>query len=189
MRIILATKSEYKIEAFKNLKIDFKAIAADVDEKDYRSDDPKKLVLELAKRKAEVVSAKNPDAIIIGLDSVGFFKDKILEKPKTKEEAVQRLKELSGKSHICFTGVCMIIPEKESFLEVSKTFVKLRELSDKEIKRYVENDPAVLDICLGYDPGINISASFVESCEGSLHNLLTGVPFEIIVPVLEKYLD
>ena len=93
MKIILATTSPYRIEAFKKLDLDFDAEGSNVDEYGIeRPEKPVELVQFLAKLKAEAVAKNHSKGIVIGFDSVGYFQGKILEKPKNREEIINRLK-------------------------------------------------------------------------------------------------
>jgi len=75
MKIILATTSPYRIEAFKFLEIDFTAEGSKVDESQVERNNPEDLVRELSKLKAEAVAKNHKDAIVIGMDSAGYFND------------------------------------------------------------------------------------------------------------------
>ncbi len=187
MKLILATTSKFKIKAFQNLGIPFEAVDSNVDEKKFPRDNPEKLVSELSFQKAKAVAEKYPKSIVIGLDSIAYYNKQILEKPKSKDEAIMRLKNLSGNMHIALTGICVINPNNTSpIIKVVKTKVFMRNLSNEEIENYVNNDPDILHICLGYDPEIRLSASFVKRIEGSYHNLLCGVPLETIAELLNN---
>lgn len=186
MKLILATQSPFKIEAFKKLGLIFETCASDIDESKYSGEDPEKLVAQLAIAKAEAVSEKYPDALVIGNDTIGFFENKILEKPKNISEARNRLKRLSGKKHLIITGNCIIYPHKTPIIKIVKTEVQMRELSEQEIDKYLAEDPNVTKICIGYDPGEHLSASFVKSISGSYHNLISGMPLETLAIELYK---
>ena len=66
------------------------------------------------------------------------------------------------------------------------TDVFMRELSDEEINKYLEEDPHFNTYALGYDPVKHISSSFVKKIEGSYYNLLGGIPLETIVEMLRE---
>src|SRR3989338_3388652 len=107
-KIILATTSPYRIEALKFLGIDFEAEGSKVDESQAERKNPEELIKTLSKLKAEAVAKNHSDAIIICMDSIGCFNDKILEKPKSKEDAFERLKSLSGNKFEFYTGIHII---------------------------------------------------------------------------------
>jgi septum formation protein len=187
MKIILATTSPYRKKIFESTGIPFETEGSNVDESQIERNDPRKLVKELSRLKAEAVAKNYTDAIVIGFDSVGFFNGNILEKPKTKEEAFKRMTSLSGKKYQFYTGIHMIntISEK-MFLEVVVTDVFMRELSQGEINKYLEEDPNFNTYALGYDPVKHSSASFVKRIEGSYYNVLGGIPLETIVEMLKE---
>ncbi len=187
MKIILATASPYRKEIFKFLGIPFEAEGSNVDESQLERNNPKELVKELSRLKAETIAKNYPDAIIIGFDSVGFFNGSILEKPKSKEEGFKRLRALSGKEYQFYTGIHIIntVSEK-TFSEVVITDVFMREVSEEEINKYLEEDPNFNTYALGYDPVKHISASFVKRIEGSYYNFLGGIPLETMAEMLKE---
>ena len=187
MKIILATTSPYRRETFGYLGIPFEVEASNVDESQLERDNPEKLVGDLSKLKAEAVTKNHQDAIVIGMDSVTYFNGQILEKPKSREEDFQRLKALSGNKHQFYTGVYMVdTTTNKALSKVVITDVFMRDISDKEINRYLDEDPHFNTYALGYDPVKHISSSFVKRIEGSYYNLLGGIPLETIIEMLKE---
>ena len=187
-KVILATASPYRQEAFRMLGIDFEASASDVDE-DFpgRPTDPQELVKELARRKAEFVAEKYPSGVVIGFDSVGYFEGEVLEKPKTREESFDRIRKLSGKTHYFYTGICVInIDDNKNLFQVVKTDIKLRDIEDSEIDKYLDQDPKFNTYAIGFDPLGHYSSTFTESLTGSYNNYLRGIPLERIVEMLRE---
>lgn len=187
-KIILATSSIYRKKAFSFLDLDFVSQSSDIDEYfENRPNSPKELVLHLAKLKADTVAKNYDSGIIIGFDSVGWFDGKVLEKPKSKEEAFNRLKSLSGKTHDFYTGIYMKdIKSGKDILKVSITNVEVRELTDSEINKYLNQDSKFNTYALGYDPLGHYSSTFVKRIDGSYNNLTRGIPLEIIIEMLFK---
>ncbi len=186
-KIILGTTSPYRRETFGYLGIPFEVEGSNVDESQLERNNPEELIKELSKLKAEAVAKNHSDAIIIGMDSVTYFNGQILEKPKSKEEDFQRLKALSGNNHQFYTGIHMInIISGKVLSKIVKTNVFMRELSDKEINKYLDEDPNFNTYALGYDPVKHISSSFVKKIEGSYYNLLGGIPLETIIEMLRE---
>lgn len=181
-KIILATSSPHRREAFRSLGIDFEVEDSNVDESQIERNEPEELVKELSRLKAEAVAKKHSKGIIIGFDSIGWLNGLILEKPKSKEQAFKRLKSLSGKKHQFITGIYMInISTGQTLSKVIKTNVFMRKLKELEIKKYLDQDPDFNTYALGYDPLGHYSSSFVEKIEGSYNNLTRGIPLETIV--------
>lgn len=188
IKIILATGSPYRKKAFENLGLEFIAEKSNVEECfDSRPDDPEDLVKHLAKLKAGAVAKNHRDGIVIGFDSVGWFNNSILEKPKSKEEAFERLKSLSGSNHQFYTGIHMInLSTGNTLSRVAKTEVFMRKLMESEIEKYLEQDPNFNTYALGYDPLGHCSSSFVCRIEGSYNNLIRGIPLGMIIEMLQE---
>lgn len=186
-KIILATTSPYRKAAFKFLGIDFQAEGSNVDESQAKRDNHEELVKMLSKLKAMAVAKNHQDSIVIGMDSVGFFDGHVLEKPKSREEAFQRLTSLSGNNHQFYTGIFMInTASQKEVSRVVKTEVFVRELSGAEINKYLDEDPHFNTYALGYDPLEHSSSTFVERIEGSYNNLTRGIPLEEVVKMLNE---
>ena len=184
-KIILATTSPYRKEAFRFLGVDFKAEGSGIDESQVDRANPEELVKQLSRLQAEAVAKNHPDAIVIGMDSVGYFNNQILEKPKSREEAFQRLKFLSGNNYQFYTGIHMTNPALNKKLSrIIKTQIFMRNISDGEVNKYLDEDPNYNTYALGYDPLGHSSSAFVQKIEGSYNNLLRGIPLEVIPEML-----
>lgn len=91
----------------------------------------------LAEKKCDGVFALNPYKTVIGCDTIVVFGGEVLGKPKDRDDAVNTLKKLSGKTHFVVTGVCVRSPFKK-LVGFDKTEVKFNILSDEFIKNYVD---------------------------------------------------
>ena len=187
IKIILATTSPYRREVFGYLGINFETEGSKLDESQIERNNPEELVKQLSKLKAEAVAKNYSEAIVIGMDSVSYFNGQILEKPKSREEAFQRLKNLSGGKYDFYTGVYMVnTSTQKEITKVVKTEVFIRELSDSEIDKYLDQDPNFRTYGLGYDPLKHISSSFIIKLVGSYNNVLRGIPLEVLPKMLSE---
>jgi septum formation protein len=135
--LILASSSPRRKELLENLQISFTILSSEVDESFSPGLSPDEVVMELASRKAQAVFNDNPDAFVIGADTIVVANNEILGKPTNEEEAVAMLKLLSGAQHDVYTGVTIISPTSSTrFFE--KTEVWFWELTDDEIRSYVK---------------------------------------------------
>lgn len=90
----------------------------------------------LALQKAKAVLASQPQDIVIGADTIVELDGQILGKPSSPEEAVQMLRQLSGNTHMVYTGVAILSAERqEHFTTVTK--VEFYCLTEEEIQAYV----------------------------------------------------
>jgi septum formation protein len=184
-KLVFATTSLSRKQAFDELDIPYRAVGSKVEE--YfkgRPNTPKELVSTLAKLKTEDV-AKREKGIIIGFDSVVYFKKQILEKPKSYEESYKRIKNFSGKNYEFFTGI-HLIDGKYQESTVINTKVQIRELQDKEIKKYLNQDPNFKKFSQGFDPLNTFGATFIKKIEGSYNNVLRGIPLEKIIEMIKR---
>ena len=190
--IILATTSQYRLEAFGMLGIPFEKEGSEVDEYyEGRPNDPEALVAHLSKLKAKAVEKKhlNEDCVILGFDSVAFFKGEILEKPKSLEEITDRLKAFSGQSYQFYTGICLIdtsIGWQFVYSRTVKTEIEMRDISDLEIKQYLRLYDKYRTCAQGFNPQRTYGASFIKSISGSYNNPLWGIPLAEVIEMLKE---
>lgn len=174
MKIILASKSPRRRKILKELGINYKLWSGEADEtvdKKYR---PDVLVRLLAKRKASACACEvdTRDTLIISADTVVALNGKILGKPKDDEDAFNMLRSMSGTTHYVYSGVCAIYNGK-TVCASEKTKIKFREISDREIERYLATGEH-RDKAGSY--GIQEKGGyFVESVSGDINNVV-GLP-------------
>lgn len=191
--IVLVTKSNRKIAEFAKLGLPFEAFQVDTDEPYVYGlfDDPSKLVIEQSKGKLAAVPfrviAEHPNSVYIALDSVAYHKG-ILGKPKTIEEATERLKRFSGKAIGVYTGIRAEIPSKDiGRSRVVNSVLSIRDLSEMEISDYVANDPHALDTSLGFNPDHPMASDFIAGIEGPRDHVYGGVPLEELAKILRGF--
>jgi len=139
-KIILASQSPRRAEILRMIGVSFKVESSNIYEEINQKIKQNEIPINLSKAKAEKISHKYPDKIIIGADTVVIFNKKIFGKPKDKNESKKMLKALSGNCHEVITGVT-IMNEKlgviKTFSETTKVFVK--KIPTKQIEFYVNN--------------------------------------------------
>ena len=139
-RLVLASASPRRRELLERFSIPFEIVPAKGEEAPPEGPAPEELVKFLAAAKAEEVWRRLGDegAVIVGADTVVVLCNQILGKPATREEAVEMLRALSGKTHHVITGVCLTTTEEQRSLSVTSE-VTFKVLSDEEIDYYVDN--------------------------------------------------
>ena len=122
--------------------------------------------------------------MLITADTIVSLDGNALGKPETAEEAVKMLKELSGRTHDVFTGVCVSTQtQKRSF--VSETKVRFAPLAEDEIEFYVEHFHP-LDKAGAYGIQEWIGFAGVEAIEGSSFNVM-GLPIQRLCTLLKEF--
>jgi MAF protein len=136
--IILASGSPRRRELFALLGLPFQAVDPQVDESPLEGENPKDTALRLASSKAQEAAGSHPEAIIVAADTLVVLGEKILGKPKDREEAVAVLEALRGKKHRVTSGVIVLAAAtREKSEEVADTQVWMRDYSQEEIARYI----------------------------------------------------
>ena len=179
MKLVLASKSPRRSEILKNAGYEFTVRVADADETIPEGTKPEDAVVFLAARKAMAVERAD-DEIVLGADTIVVLDNKILGKPKDREDAYNMLKSLSGRVHSVFTGVC-IIENGKSMTFAEETEVQFLSLTDEEIYGDIDTNDCY-DKAGAY--GIQGYASkFVKGINGDYFNVV-GLP---ISAIFEKF--
>ena len=138
MKIILASKSGVRKQILSNHNISYKAVPSNVDEslaKDsLLSEGANPLVISknLAELKSIKVSARYADELVLGADSVISLDNKLINKPDSREEALEILKKLNGSTHYLISSICV---SKNGSMVWNHT-----DSSELKMKRHTNND-------------------------------------------------
>ena len=159
--LVLASASPRRQELLRNAGIPFTVHPADVDETPLPSESARTCAERLAKQKALKISRGNPQAYVLGADTVVVLNEQTLNKPVDVEDAVRMLQLLSGRVHQVITGVCVVHPVdapqppvvtkppepapyavltaegRQLLLACETTSVTMTQISDAEIREYV----------------------------------------------------
>lgn len=174
-KIILASTSIYRKQQLERLNISFSTAAPNIDEKAFKAKglDHIQLSKELSLLKARNISTFYDDAIVLGGDQVASFNQTILSKPKTKERAFEQLKSMAGKEHELITSL-VIIANGQEYIHTSIAKMKMRQLTDTQISRYIDID-SPLHSCGSYRlEALGISLFESINCED--YTSIIGIP-------------
>lgn len=183
--VVLASASPRRQELLRPVVPSFATDAADVDESPLEDESPWQTAERLAILKAEAVSKRHPQSLIIAGDTVVAVPEKgsylQLAKPEDQTHAAAMLRRLSGHRHLVITGVCLLGPGVRRSFGVTTT-VAFRNLSEAEICDYVATgEPMDKAGAYAIQGG---AASFVDECDGSVSNVI-GFPVDEIRQELE----
>ena len=184
-RLILASKSPRRCELLKRIGLDFDVIPSRIDDEGFvQGETPREHVLRLSEAKALDVGTQHPDAWVIGADTVVYVDGMVLGKPKNREEAMEMLRQLSGKEHSVLTGFSVNhVGKGKKDREAVQTSVKVKPLTEAEMRWYVQTGEP-FDKAGGY--GIQGIGSFmIESIHGSYTNVV-GLPVCELIQMLSR---
>ncbi len=183
-KIILGSSSPRRADILKKLKLDFEIIPSDYVEPHDRTDFSYDFVENLAYNKALDVAKKiSEPATVIGADTIVVTDNKILGKPKDKQDAYNTLKMLSGKTHFVVTAIALVqsITLKKK-IKSETTYVTFEKLTDSQIEYYIENFKP-FDKAGSY--GIQeLPEGYIKYIDGDLDNVI-GLPSNLLINMLE----
>ena len=142
-KIILASKSGVREKILKQNNIKCEVIPSNVDEDQVKNSllkekaTPEIISKNLAELKANKISKKNPDKIVLGADSVIDLDGELISKPTNRNEALDILKKLNGKKHHLISSVCI---SKNGFMiwnHTDDSSLTMKKLNLDEIKSYL----------------------------------------------------
>lgn len=183
--IILASKSPRRQQLLKDLGLDFQIVLKEVEEIYPPELKREEVPMFLSKLKADAfVTDLKPNQLVITSDTIVCLEDKIIGKPKDRDDAFNMLSDLSGKMHEVITAVTLTSIEKQvSFFVITEVYFKT--LSNLEIDYYI-NEYKPYDKAGSYGIQEWIGYIGIEKIVGSYFNVM-GLPVKELYEELEKF--
>ena len=142
-KIILASKSKVRKDILDNNKIESIVEPSNVDEEVVKLSlikekaSPEIISKNLGELKANKVSAKKIDNIVLGADSVIDLDGELISKPENRDEAMTILKKLNGKTHLLISSVCISKNGSMIWNYTDKAKLSMKNFSEDELKKYL----------------------------------------------------
>ena len=192
LEIILASKSKVRKEILDNNNIKNRVEASNIDEDVVKDSlikekaSPTIISKNLAELKANKISQKNPNVLVLGADSVIDLNGELISKPESREEAFNILKKLNGKKHNLVSSVCISNNGKMIWNYSDRAILTMKELSNDELKDYLSNisDEALYSYNVYQIEGEG--KKLFSNIEGD-ENTIMGLPVERIKEYLNNY--
>ena len=192
MKIILASKSGVRKEILDKYNIDTEVIVSNVDEDQIKESllaekaTPLIISKNLAEVKSKKVSNKHPDYLVLGADSVISLDNKLINKPKSRKEALDILKELNNSKHYLISSVCISKNGAMIWNYTDQSELKMKNFKEKEIIKYL--DKIKTETLLRYGvyqieaDGMNL----FEYIKGDKDSIM-GLPIKQIMDYIKQY--
>ena len=191
-KIILASKSKVRKEILDKNNIKSFVMPSNVDEEVVKLSllkekaSPEIISKNLAELKANKVSSKKTNEIVLGADSVIDLNGELISKPENREEAMTILKKLNGKSHHLISSVCISKNGSMVWNYTDKATLKMKNFSEDELKKYLSkiSDQALYayNVYQIEGEGKNLFESIIGD-----ENTIMGLPIKKIKEYLEIY--
>ena len=185
-KILLASKSPRRRELLEQLRVPVSTVTIRGIDESYPEDmRPIEVPEYLANHKADAYKrVLKSNELIITADTLVINDDKVFGKPESTEKAVETLMELSGKTHLVVTGVCVLTASTgRSFSTVTE--VRFAKITREEAEYYVSNFHP-LDKAGAYGIQEWIGCVAVESINGSFYNVM-GLPVHQLYQTLKEF--
>ena len=190
VEIILASKSKVRKEI-----LDQNGILSKVEPSNINEDDIKKSLLaekatpeiiskNLAELKANKISQKNYDKLVLGADSVIDLDGELISKPENREKALQILKKLNGKKHYLISSACISKNGAMIWNHTDSSELKMKNLTDKQILEYLDKIESRILLAYGVYQIEADGRSLFAKIEGNEDSIM-GLP----VKQIKEYLS
>ncbi|MDC0054561.1 Maf family protein [Candidatus Pelagibacter sp.] len=142
-KIILASNSKVRKKILDENKIECKVFPSNIDEESVKKSllkedvSPEIISKNLAELKANKISLKFDNEIVLGADSVIDINKELISKPKNREEALEILKKLNGKTHYLISSVCISKNGAMIWNYTDKAALTMKDLTDRQLKEYL----------------------------------------------------
>ena len=192
MKIILASKSNVRKQILERHNVSLEVIVSNVDEDEAKESllaegaSPLIISKNLAELKSIKVSRKNPNRIVLGADSVISLKNELINKPKSREEALMILKKLNNSKHYLISSVCISKNGAMIWNYTDQSELKMKNLKEDELIQYLNKIKTEILLMYGVyqveAEGINL----FEDIKGDKDSIM-GLPIKDIMNYIGQY--
>lgn len=192
MKIILASKSGVRKNILDKHMINNEVIVSNVDEAEIKDSllAEGALPLEISKNLAEIksiqVSAKNPNRLVLGADSVISLNEELINKPKSRDEAFDILKKLNNSKHYLISSVCMSKNGSMVWNYSDSSELKMKNLKDSELLEYLNKIETKTLLAYGVYQVEADGLNLFEYIKGDKDSIM-GLPIKNIINYIKQY--
>ncbi len=192
MKIILASKSGVRKEILDRYKIDCDVIVSNVDEDEVKNSllgegaDPLLISKNLAELKSLKVSNKNPDRLVLGADSVISLNDELINKPKSRDDALKILKKLNNSKHFLVSSVCISKNGSMIWNHTDTSELKMKNFTEKDLKEYLDRIKTETLLAYGVYQIEADGLELFEYIKGDRDSIM-GLPIKEIMNYIKRY--
>ena len=191
MKIILASKSGVRKKILDDYGINCEVIVSNVDESEIKNSllaegaDPVAISKNLAEIKSTKVSNKYQNKLVLGADSVVSLNNKIVNKPKSRNEALEILKKLNNSIHYLISSVCISKNGAMIWNHTDKSELKMKNLSENHLLNYLAKIKTETLYAYGVYQVEAEGLDLFEYIKGDLNSIM-GLPINEIINYIKQ---
>jgi septum formation protein len=192
MKIILASKSGVRKNILDKYKIDSDVIVSNVDEDQFKDSllaegaTPLEISKNLAEIKSIKVSSKNPDRLVLGADSVISLNNQLINKPSSREEALEILKKLNDSKHYLISSVCISKNGSMLWNHSDSSELKMKNLTVSRLSEYLNKIETKTLLAYGVYQIEADGLNLFEYIKGDRDSIM-GLPIKDIINYINQY--
>ena len=191
MRIILASKSGVRKKILDNHNIESDVIVSNIDEDEVKNSllaegaDPLIISKNLAEIKSIKVSSKNPERFVLGADSVISLNNKLINKPRSRDEALEILKKLNNSKHFLISSVCFSKNGAMIWNHTDSSELKMKNFSEIQLLSYLKRIKTETLLAYGVYQVEADGLDLFEYIKGD-RNSIMGLPIKDIINFINQ---
>ena len=192
MKIILASQSGVRKQILDKYKVENEVIVSNIDEEEIKVSllaegaNPTIISKNLAEIKSVKVSSKNPDRLVLGADSVISLNDEIINKPKTRDEALLILKKLNNSIHYLISSVCISKNGSMIWNHTDSSELKMKNLTEDLLVKYLNKVQTKTLLAYGVYQIEAGGLELFEYVKGDKDSIM-GLPIREIINYINQY--
>ncbi len=192
MKIILASKSGVRKKILDDHNIECEVIVSNVDEDEIKNSllaegaDPLLISKNLAEIKSTKVSGQNPNKLVLGADSVISLNNELINKPRTRDEALRILKKLNNSVHFLISSVCISKNGSMVWNHTEPSELKMKNFSEEQLLVYLNKIKTQTLLDYGVYQVEAEGMELFEYIKGD-QNSIMGLPIKDIMNYINKY--
>ncbi len=192
MKIILASKSGVRKEILDKYNIENEVKVSNVDEEEVKRSllaegaSPLLISKNLAEIKSVKVSKRYPNQLVLGADSVISLKSELINKPKSREEALMILKKLNNSVHNLISSVCISKNGAMIWNYSDSSELKMKNLSDKQLIKYLDKIDTKTLLAYGVYQIEAAGSQLFDYIKGDSNSIM-GLPIKEIINYIKEY--
>ncbi len=192
MKLILASKSGVRKKILDNYKVESEVIVSNVDEDEVKKSliaegaSPLLISKNLAEIKSIKVSNKNPDRLVLGADSVISLNNELINKPKSRNDALEILKKLSNSKHYLISSVCISKNGVMIWNHSDQSELKMKKFSEAQLLNYLSKIKTETLLAYGVYQVEAEGLKLFEYIKGDKDSIM-GLPIKDIMNYIGQY--